>query len=56
MSKYRYLFLHFLPQIGIPYPNTYDMAVKEKMNYNNKYEKQRNLLSSSEWLRVQAYR
>ncbi|RVE54025.1 hypothetical protein evm_001428 [Chilo suppressalis] len=42
--------------IGIPYPNTYDMAVKEKMNYNNKYEKKKNLLNSSEWLRVQAYR
>ncbi|CAH0758757.1 unnamed protein product [Diatraea saccharalis] len=42
--------------IGIPYPNTYDMTVKEKMNYNNRYEKKKNLLSSSEWLRVQAYR
>ncbi|KAL0818377.1 hypothetical protein ABMA28_008852 [Loxostege sticticalis] len=42
--------------IGIPYPNTYDMAVKEKMAFNNKYERTRNLLNSSEWLRVQAYR
>ncbi|XP_028167391.1 Fanconi anemia group J protein-like [Ostrinia furnacalis] len=42
--------------IGIPYPNTFDMAVKEKMAYNDKYEKSRGLLRSSEWLRVQAYR
>ncbi|XP_047999138.1 Fanconi anemia group J protein homolog isoform X4 [Leguminivora glycinivorella] len=42
--------------IGVPYPNTFDMAVKEKMKYNDKYAAQRNLLSSREWLRVQAYR
>ncbi|KAI8442064.1 hypothetical protein MSG28_005703 [Choristoneura fumiferana] len=42
--------------VGVPYPNTFDMAVKEKMKYNDKYCSQRNLLSSREWLRVQAYR
>lgn len=42
--------------IGVPYPNTFDMAVKEKMKYNDKYAAQRHLLSSREWLRVQAYR
>ncbi|XP_063628712.1 Fanconi anemia group J protein homolog isoform X1 [Cydia splendana] len=42
--------------IGVPYPNTFDMAVKEKMKYNDKYAAQRKLLSSREWLRVQAYR
>ncbi|XP_063541284.1 Fanconi anemia group J protein homolog isoform X2 [Cydia strobilella] len=42
--------------IGVPYPNTFDMAVKEKMKYNDKYAAKRNLLSSREWLRVQAYR
>ncbi|KPI98837.1 Fanconi anemia group J protein-like [Papilio xuthus] len=42
--------------VGVPYPNTYDMAVKEKMKYNDRYSAQRHLLSSSEWLLVQAYR
>ncbi|KAI5632340.1 fanconi anemia group J protein [Phthorimaea operculella] len=42
--------------IGVPFPNTFDQAVKEKMNYNDKYAKQKNLLTSREWLRVQAYR
>ncbi|CAG5047696.1 unnamed protein product [Parnassius apollo] len=42
--------------VGVPYPNTFDMAVKEKMKYNDKYAAERKLLSSSEWLLVQAYR
>ncbi|CAH2052355.1 unnamed protein product, partial [Iphiclides podalirius] len=42
--------------VGIPYPNTYDIAVKEKMSYNDRYAAERNLLSSSDWLLVQAYR
>ncbi|XP_045539006.1 Fanconi anemia group J protein homolog isoform X2 [Papilio machaon] len=42
--------------VGVPYPNTYDMAVKEKMKYNDRYSAQRHLLSSSDWLLVQAYR
>ncbi|KAJ2940175.1 hypothetical protein O0L34_g11739 [Tuta absoluta] len=42
--------------IGVPFPNTFDQAVKEKMNYNDRFAKQRNLLTSREWLRVQAYR
>ncbi|XP_050679704.1 Fanconi anemia group J protein homolog isoform X2 [Leptidea sinapis] len=42
--------------IGVPYPNTYDMAVKEKMKYNNRYTENRKLLPGNEWLRVQAYR
>ncbi|VVC93141.1 unnamed protein product [Leptidea sinapis] len=41
--------------IGVPYPNTYDMAVKEKMKYNNRYTENRKLLPGNEWLRVQAY-
>ncbi|XP_026333759.1 Fanconi anemia group J protein-like isoform X2 [Hyposmocoma kahamanoa] len=42
--------------VGIPYPNMFDPAVKEKMNYNDKFEKVKKLLRSQEWLRVQAYR
>ncbi|XP_026755024.2 Fanconi anemia group J protein homolog isoform X2 [Galleria mellonella] len=42
--------------IGIPYPNTYDMAVKAKLMYNDKYTKERGLLPRSDWLLVQAYR
>ncbi|KAJ8711089.1 hypothetical protein PYW07_008331 [Mythimna separata] len=42
--------------VGVPYPNTYDTAVSAKMEYNNKYMKERSLLNGSEWLRVQAYR
>ncbi|XP_047523288.1 Fanconi anemia group J protein homolog isoform X2 [Pieris napi] len=42
--------------IGIPYPNTFETAVKEKMKYNDKYQKERNLLKGREWLQVQAFR
>lgn len=42
--------------IGIPYPNVFDMMVDEKMKYNDRHSNDRNLLSSKEWLRVQAYR
>ncbi|CAK1541756.1 unnamed protein product [Leptosia nina] len=42
--------------IGIPFPNTFDMAVKEKMKYNDKYMQSRKLLSGYDWLRVQAFR
>ncbi|XP_048482569.1 Fanconi anemia group J protein homolog isoform X3 [Plutella xylostella] len=42
--------------VGIPYPNTFDMMVREKMQYNDRHTRDKQLLSSSEWLRVQAYR
>ncbi|KAM3963911.1 Fanconi anemia group J protein homolog isoform 2-T2 [Aphomia sociella] len=42
--------------IGIPYPNTYDMAVQAKLKYNDKFAKTRGLLPKSDWLLVQAYR
>ncbi|CAH2211514.1 jg20684, partial [Pararge aegeria aegeria] len=42
--------------VGVPYPNKYDIAVSEKMKYNDKYLKQRKLLSGTEWYLVQAYR
>ncbi|XP_013146358.1 PREDICTED: Fanconi anemia group J protein-like isoform X2 [Papilio polytes] len=42
--------------VGVPYPNTFDMAVKEKMKYNDRYSAQRQLLPSRDWLLVQAYR
>ncbi|XP_045503343.1 Fanconi anemia group J protein homolog isoform X2 [Colias croceus] len=42
--------------IGVPFPNMHDVAVKEKIKYNDKYSKSRNLLSGSMWLQVQAYR
>ncbi|XP_049879403.1 Fanconi anemia group J protein homolog isoform X2 [Pectinophora gossypiella] len=42
--------------VGVPFPNMFDMSVKEKMKYNDKYSSTRGLLSSREWLRVQAYR
>ncbi|XP_032527100.1 Fanconi anemia group J protein-like isoform X2 [Danaus plexippus] len=41
--------------IGIPYPSK-DRAVEEKMKYNDKYSKNRNLLNGREWLKIQAYR
>ncbi|XP_069356988.1 Fanconi anemia group J protein-like isoform X2 [Maniola hyperantus] len=42
--------------IGVPYPNKYDIAVSEKMKYNDKYVKERKLLSGTDWYLVQAYR
>ncbi|XP_045771285.1 Fanconi anemia group J protein homolog isoform X2 [Maniola jurtina] len=42
--------------IGVPYPNKYDIAVSEKMKYNDKYLKEKNLLSGTDWYLVQAYR
>ncbi|GBP00534.1 Fanconi anemia group J protein homolog [Eumeta japonica] len=42
--------------VGIPYPNTFDTTIREKMRYNDKHTRDRSLLPSSEWLRVQAYR
>lgn len=42
-------------KIGIPYPSK-DRAVEEKMKYNDKYSKNRNLLNGREWLKIQAYR
>ncbi|CAB3245725.1 unnamed protein product [Arctia plantaginis] len=41
--------------MGIPYPNTYEIAVKAKMEYNDRH-RSRGLLSGKDWLRVQAYR
>ncbi|XP_041972498.1 Fanconi anemia group J protein homolog isoform X2 [Aricia agestis] len=42
--------------VGIPYPNVFDIAVKQKMLFNDRHAKERSLLTGSEWLRVQAYR
>ncbi|KAF9417372.1 hypothetical protein HW555_005469 [Spodoptera exigua] len=42
--------------VGVPYPNLYDTGVSAKMQYNDKYVKDKNLLNGKEWLRVQAYR
>ncbi|XP_068623451.1 Fanconi anemia group J protein homolog [Battus philenor] len=42
--------------VGVPYPNTYDMNVKEKMKYNDRYATERGLLPGKDWLLVQAYR
>ncbi|XP_038212814.1 Fanconi anemia group J protein homolog isoform X2 [Zerene cesonia] len=42
--------------IGVPFPNMHDVAVKEKIKYNDKYTKSRNLLTGNAWLQVQAYR
>ncbi|XP_052738888.1 Fanconi anemia group J protein isoform X2 [Bicyclus anynana] len=42
--------------IGVPFPSKFDIAVSEKMKFNDKYLKKRNLLSGDEWYRVQAYR
>ncbi|KAJ0173181.1 hypothetical protein K1T71_011357 [Dendrolimus kikuchii] len=42
--------------VGVPYPNMGDIAVRAKIDYNNRYATERNLLRGSEWLKVQAYR
>uniref|UniRef100_A0A0K0FDK6 DNA helicase n=1 Tax=Strongyloides venezuelensis TaxID=75913 RepID=A0A0K0FDK6_STRVS len=42
--------------IGIPYPNIGDPQVKEKREFNDKFCKQRNLLSGEEWYKIEAYR
>ncbi|CAH1640994.1 unnamed protein product [Spodoptera littoralis] len=42
--------------VGVPYPNLYDTGVSAKMQYNDKYMTEKNLLTGKEWLRVQAYR
>ncbi|XP_078337247.1 Fanconi anemia group J protein homolog [Crassostrea virginica] len=42
--------------VGIPYPNSKDVQVKFKQEYNNMYRVSRRLLSGSEWYDIQAFR
>ncbi|XP_037292848.1 Fanconi anemia group J protein isoform X2 [Manduca sexta] len=42
--------------VGVPFPNFGEQAVVAKRDYNNKYKKERNLLSGDEWYITQAYR
>ncbi|XP_065934696.1 Fanconi anemia group J protein homolog isoform X1 [Magallana gigas] len=42
--------------VGIPYPNSKDVQVKYKQEYNNMYRLSRGLLSGSEWYDIQAFR
>ncbi|XP_048740276.2 Fanconi anemia group J protein homolog [Ostrea edulis] len=42
--------------VGIPYPNSKDVQVKFKQEYNNMYRLSRGLLSGSEWYDIQAFR
>jgi fanconi anemia group J protein len=42
--------------IGIPFPNYKDTQVDLKIKYNNRYCKERGLLTGDKWYEIQAYR
>ncbi|XP_045454094.1 Fanconi anemia group J protein homolog [Melitaea cinxia] len=42
--------------VGIPFPNIGDIAIKGKMEYNDRYSREKNILGGHEWLKIQAYR
>ena len=43
-------------QIGIPYAVKADPVINLKMEYNDRYSREKNLLKGSEWYSVQAFR
>ncbi|RXG55176.1 Fanconi anemia group J protein-like, partial [Armadillidium vulgare] len=42
--------------VGIPFPNTKDIQVNLKREYNDKFSKSKGLLTGGEWYEIQAYR
>ncbi|CAG0883685.1 unnamed protein product [Cyprideis torosa] len=44
-------------KFGVPYPSTYDLCVKSKMRYNDRFQSSdRRLLSGRRWYDIQAFR